>query len=69
MCFPEARINYVASSQATALKVITQNYHLAVNHLENIAVTNLEADVVLIRDILKRNQDRQVCELALSLWT
>lgn len=59
----------MASSQAMALKAITQSYHLAVNHLENIAVTNLEADVVPIRDIRKRNQDRQVCEVALSLWT
>lgn len=59
---PEAYIKYMASSQATGLKAVIQNYHLVVNHLENIAATNLEADVVLIRDI-KRNQDRQVCEL------
>lgn len=60
---PEAHIKYMAPSQVTALKAVIQNYHLAVNDLENIAATNLEADVVLIRDILKRNQDRQVCEL------
>lgn len=52
----------MASRQATALKAVIQNYHLAVNHLENITVTNVEADVALIRDI-KRNQDRQVCAL------
>lgn len=60
---PEACIKYTVSSQATALKSVIQNYHLVVNHLENVTATNLEADVVLIRDILKRNQDRQVCEL------
>lgn len=64
---PEACIKYMASSQATALKAVIQNYHLAVNHLEDTAPTNIEADVVLIRDILKRNQDRQVCELTVSM--
>lgn len=52
----------MASRQATVLKAVKQNYHLAVNYLENITVTNVEADVALIRDI-KRKQDRQVCAL------
>lgn len=60
---PEACIKYMVPSQATALKAVIQNYHLTVNHLENITATNLEADVLLIRDILKWNQDRHVCEL------
>lgn len=58
---PEACIRHKASSQATATKTVIQNHHLAVNHSENISATNLAADVMLIRENLKRNQDRQVC--------
>lgn len=50
---PEACIKYMVPSQATALKAVIQNYHLTVNHLENITATNLESDVLLIGDILK----------------
>jgi len=38
---PEAFTKYMASSQATALKAVIQNYHLAVNCSEDIATTHL----------------------------
>lgn len=66
LSFPEACIKHMVSSQATALKAIIQNYHLAANHLENTAASTLEADAALTGYILMRNQDRQVCELAVS---